>query len=251
MTGVVWITGAGKGLGRAAAREYARRGWRVAASARSTGDLQTLVDETASLPGSITAYPHDVTDEAAVHAALDAIERDLGPVDLAVFNAGTHIPLTAEAFASAPFRTLIEVNILGVVHGLAAILPRLIARRRGHVAVVASVAGYRGLPSAAAYGATKAALINMCESLKPELDRHGVRVTVVNPGFVRTPLTDRNTFPMPFLMEVDDAARRLVDGLATGRFEVTFPRRFTWVLKGLRILPYVLYFFLARRLVRT
>lgn len=251
MSAVVWITGAGKGIGRAAALEYARRGWRVAASARTAADLAALVGEGAGLAGAISAYPHDVTDEAAVVAALGAIECNLGPVNLVVFNAGTHIPLTAETFASAPFRTLFEVNVIGVVHGLAAVLPRLIARRCGHVAVVASVAGYRGLPSAAAYGATKAALINMCESLKPELDRHGVRISVVNPGFVRTPLTDRNDFPMPFLMEADEAARRLVDGLATGRFEVTFPRRFTWLLKILRVVPYVLYFPLARRLVRS
>ena len=131
------------------------------------------------------------------------------------------------------------------------LLPRLIARRAGHVAVVASVAGYRGLPSAAGYGASKAALINLCEALKPELDGCGVRLSLINPGFVRTPLTDRNPFPMPFLMDADDAAERLVRGLESGRFETTFPRRFTWGLKLLRCLPYALYFPLTRRLVRS
>lgn len=170
---------------------------------------------------------------------------------MAVLNAGTHIPVSATNLTAEPFSTLIETNLMGVVHGLAALLPRFIERRAGHVAVVASVAGYRGLPTGAAYGATKAALINMCESLKPELDSLGIRLTLVNPGFVKTPLTDKNPFAMPFLMDVDRAAARLADGLETKRFEITFPRRFTWLLKALRVLPYPLYFALTRRLVTT
>jgi short-subunit dehydrogenase len=139
---------------------------------------------------------------------------------------------------------------MGAVNGIAAVLPRMIARRAGHIAIVSSVAGYRGLPSAAAYGASKAALINLAESLKPDLDKHGVRVSLVNPGFVRTPLTDRNTFPMPFLMEVDDAAAQFVAGLDKGKFEITFPRRFTFLLKLARMLPYALYFRLVKRATR-
>ena len=139
--------------------------------------------------------------------------------------------------------------VLVYYYGLAAVLPRFIERRSGHVAVVASVAGYRGLPTAAAYGASKAALINMAESMKPELDQYGVRISIVNPGFVRTPLTDKNDFPMPFLIEPDDAAERIVHGLARGRFEIAFPRRFVWGLKLLRCLPYALYFPLARKLI--
>ena len=139
---------------------------------------------------------------------------------------------------------------MGVVHGLAAAMPAFIQRRAGHIAVMSSVAGYRGLPTAAGYGATKAALTNMCESLKPELDGHGVAITVINPGFVRTPLTDRNAFTMPFLMEPGAAAGRVIAGLDARRFEITFPRRFTWTLKLLRCLPYALYFPVTRRLAR-
>jgi NAD(P)-dependent dehydrogenase (short-subunit alcohol dehydrogenase family) len=227
----------------------AARGDAVAASARTIADLETLADEAGA--DRVKTYPLDVTDAEAVMATVDAIERDLGGIDVAVLNAGTYVPTPARSFELSTVRTLVETNLMGVAHGLAAILPRFLSRRRGHVVVVASVAGYCGLPPASAYGATKAALINLCEALKPELDAAGVRLTLVNPGFIKTPLTDLNDFPMPFLMEVDAAAERLVRGLDSSRFEITFPRRFTWAMKVLRCLPYGLFFLLTRRLVRA
>jgi NAD(P)-dependent dehydrogenase (short-subunit alcohol dehydrogenase family) len=248
MSRVAWITGAGKGLGRAVALSLVSRGWTVAASARSETDLTTLASESARGTGAVFPFVVDVTDEAAMMATAAAIEEKVGPLDLVILNAGTHEPVRARDFSVEPFRKLFETNVMGVVHGLAAVLPLFIGRRMGHIVVVSSVAGYRGLPTGSAYGATKAALTNMCEALKPELDRYGVRITVVNPGFIRTPLTDRNPFKMPFLMEPDDAAERLVRGLDSGGFEITFPRRFTWFLKLLRCLPYALYFPLVRNL---
>jgi NAD(P)-dependent dehydrogenase (short-subunit alcohol dehydrogenase family) len=248
MTRKAWITGAGKGLGRAVVVRLLQSGWTVAASARTESDLVTLAAEAGALDQSVVPFAVDVTDEAAMMATAAAIEERIGPLDLVIFNAGTHEPVRAHEFAVEPFRKLFETNVMGVVHGLAAVLPRFIARRSGHVVVVSSVAGYRGLVTGAAYGATKAALTNMCEALKPELDRHGVKITVVSPGFIRTPLTDKNPFKMPFLMEPDDAAARLVRALDSGRFEITFPRRFTWFLKVLRCLPYALYFPLVRNL---
>ena len=249
MSQTAWVTGAGKGIGREVALLLSRRGGAVAVSSRTQSDLDDLAREAEGGPGKIVPFPLDVTDEDAVRATFGAIERRLGPLDLALFNAGTHIPISAENFDAERFATLIDANVMGVVHGLAVAMPAFIERRSGHIAVMSSVAGYRGLPTSAGYGATKAALINMCESLKPELDRHGVAITVINPGFVRTPLTDRNTFKMPFLMDADAAAERAVRGLDSGRFEVTFPRRFTWGLKILRCLPYALYFPLTRRLL--
>lgn len=246
MSRVAWVTGAGKGLGRSVVKSLLARGWTIAVSARNERDLLTLAEEAAG--GSVIPFPLDVTNEQAVIDTAAAIEERIGPLDLVILNAGTHQPLNAREFAVKPFRTLVETNIMGVVHGLAAVLPRMIARRGGHIVVVSSVAGYRGLPTASAYGATKAALTNMCEALKPQLDRDGVRITVVSPGFIRTPLTDKNPFKMPFLMEPDAAAERLVRGLDSGRFEITFPRRFTWLLKVLRCLPYALYFPLVRKL---
>ncbi|MBI3515724.1 MAG: SDR family NAD(P)-dependent oxidoreductase [Proteobacteria bacterium] len=243
----VWITGASSGLGRAVALRYAGAGAMVAASARSAEAMATLAAAPAAA-GRIHAFPVDVTDRVAMVDTVARIEAALGPIELAILNAGTHEPVDAQHFDAAVFDRLFAVNLTGTVNGLHAILPRLIARRTGQVALVASVAGYGGLPTAAAYGATKAAMINLAEALKFDLDPLGVRLSLVNPGFVRTPLTDQNPFPMPALMEVDDAARALVRGLARGGFEVTFPRRFTYVVKLLRLLPYRLYFPLVARL---
>jgi NAD(P)-dependent dehydrogenase (short-subunit alcohol dehydrogenase family) len=245
---VAWITGAGKGIGRALASRLAADGWTVAVSARTPEDLVSLAAEGPA--GRIHAFPLDVTDLAATEAAVHGIERQLGPLDLVILNAGTHSPMSAETFSIDAFRRLVETNLMGTVNGLAHILPPFIARKRGHIAVVASVAGYRGLPTSAAYGATKAGLINMCEALKPELERHGVRLTLINPGFVETPLTDKNDFPMPFLISVEKAVEYIVRGLDGTAFEIAFPRRFACLMKILRVLPNRLFFALTRRMVR-
>lgn len=203
------------------------------------------------LRGRIVAFAADVTDASALGDAATQIEATLGPIDLAILNAGTHEPVDMTRPDMAVFERLLRVNVLGAVNGFAAVLPAMLTRKRGRICVVASVAGYRGLPTAAAYGASKAALINMAEAARLELAPRGIDVRLVNPGFVRTPLTDRNPFPMPFLMEADAAAERVWRGLEHGRrFEITFPRRFTWMLKLLRALPYAAYFALVTRRIR-
>ena len=153
---IAWLTGAGKGIGRAVARRLATEGWIVAVSARTRADLDSLAAECPA--GSIHPYPLDVTDEAETNKTLAAIESELGELDLAILNAGTHSPMPAEDFSVQTFRVLTETNIMGPVNGLSYVIPRFIERKRGHFAVVASLAGYRGLPTAAAYGATKAAI---------------------------------------------------------------------------------------------
>lgn len=243
-----WVTGAGKGIGRALALRLAAEGWQVAASARTAADLESLAAEATGLKGAVHGYPLDVTDADQTAACVAGIEDALGALDMAVLNAGTHIPVGADDFSVAPFRTLMDVNFFGVVHGLASVLPRFLARERGHVVVVSSIAGYRGLPTAAAYGASKAALINMCEALKPELDAKGVRLTLVNPGFVETPLTDANAFPMPFLIPVDEAVDQIMVGLKGSRFEIAFPRPFALIMKTLRMLPDGVFFRITRRM---
>ncbi len=247
----LWVTGAGKGIGRAVAWDYARRGWDVAVSARTQSDLEALVREAqaAGLKGRIVAYAADVTDHDAMKQTFKAVEHDLGPVDQVILNAGTHIPNDAQAFSVEPYRTLMEINFMGVVNGLSAVVPIFVDRKRGRIGVVSSVAGFGGLPLASAYGASKAALINMCEALRPELELAGVTISVITPGFVRTPLTDKTTFSKPFRIEPDVAARHIHDGMQSGRFEITFPWIFSTLLKILNVLPYGIYFAVTRRVV--
>jgi len=246
--GIAWITGASTGIGRALCLSLAVRGWTVAASARDEAKLDTLAGETANEAGSIHGFPLDVTDRAAAAAMRERIEDRLGPIDLAVLNAGTHKPMPVRKFSAETVQGLIDVNLMGIANCLEGLLPGFIDRQRGRIMLVASVAGYRGLPTAAAYGASKAAVINMGEALRPELLRHGVILQVVNPGFVKTPLTDKNTFAMPFLIDAETAAHRMVKALERRRFEVTFPKRFTWLLKLGRCLPYRLYFALTGKM---
>ncbi len=238
--GLAWITGASSGIGRALALDLAARGWAVAASARSEAALTEL----AALHPAIQPLPLDVTDLNAVRAAVATLP---GLPGLTILNAGTHQPMQAADFSAETAARLMAVNYQGVVNGLDALLPGLRDLGSGTVAVVASVAGYVGLPTAAAYGPTKAALINLCESLAPELARDGVRLKLVNPGFVKTPLTDRNPFPMPWLMDADDAARRILRGLDKTGLEVAFPLPMAAMLKLFRLLPYGLSLPLIRR----
>lgn len=237
-----WITGASSGIGRALALRLAKRGDRVAISARSEDELSSLVEEAKDAPGSIHSFPLDITDADRCADVVQNITEAFGRIDLAVLNAGTHQPTDAASFRAADFTKLVEINLLGTANCLEPLLQKMIPAKSGHLAIVASVAGYRGLPTSAYYGATKAAHINLVESLKFDLDRHGVKVQLVNPGFVKTPLTDKNEFNMPFLIDVETAAERLARGLEGSSFEITFPRRFTYGLKVARCLPYRLYF---------
>jgi NADP-dependent 3-hydroxy acid dehydrogenase YdfG len=245
---VAWITGASSGIGAALAQRLAQDGQRVVVSARNAAALDTLA---AAPHGRLIAAPLDVTDPVACAQAVAGIEAMHGPIDLAVLNAGTHRPMSAADFSAATLRSLFDLNVMGVAHCLEPLLARMAARRAGHVAIVASVAGYGGLPTAAAYGPTKAALINMAESLKLDCDRLGIKLQLVDPGFVKTPLTDRNTFPMPFLMPVEAAVDAFVAGLAASRFEIVFPQRFALLLKLLNLLPYRAYFAAVSRITGT
>ena len=242
--GIAWVTGSSSGIGRDVALELVRRGWRVAATARRIEELAALAAEAPA--GSILPFVGDVTDRDGVAALVKRIEAEDGPIALAFLNVGTHFP-GAKPLIGDAFRKTLQVNLDGAVNSLEPIVPLMQARRVGQIAVVASVAGYGGLPGAAAYCSSKAALISMCEALKFDLDQDNVLMQVVCPGFVKTPLTDKNDFPMPFLMSSEEAARRICDGLASERFEIAFPRRMVWSLKLLNLLPYALYFPLIAR----
>ena len=237
-----WVTGASTGIGREVALALAKRGVKVAASARSADTLAALAGE----HPLIVPFPLDVADRGAVTATARAIEQSIGPVDLAVLSAGIWQPLNVQRYDASIAAQSMSVNYLGIAHVVEALLPAMILRRSGHLALVSSVAGYRGMPKAAAYGPSKAAVISLAEVLKTECDRHGVAISIVNPGFVDTPMTQVNTFPMPFMVSARDAADRILRGLEKGRFEIAFPWQLVALLKLARMLPYPLYFWFAR-----
>lgn len=235
-----WIVGASTGIGAALALDLAERGARVALSARNEERLRDLA---ARLPAGASAiHALDVRNAAAMEAAALALRSRWGGLDLVVVMAGDYVPMRAWELDLATTRRMIDVNLLGAYHALAAVVPAFLAERQGTVVLVSSVAGYRGLPKSLVYGPTKAALINLAEALWLDLSPRGIGVVVVNPGFVRTPLTAQNDFEMPALIEPEEAAREIVAGLERGDFEIHFPRRFTRWLKLLRLLPYRWYF---------
>ncbi len=239
---IAWVTGASTGIGREIALQLAAAGVKVAASARSADKLQNL-------GVNIYPFPLDVNDASAAQETLESIEKALGPIDLTIFAAGTYSEVAVTEIDAKLFASIISTNYLGTVNCLSAVLPKMLARKQGHISWIASVTGYRGLPKAAAYGPSKAALISLAESLKPELDQLGITISIINPGFVETPMTAKNDFPMPFIMRPQDAAARTIAGLAKRKFEITYPLRLVAILKFARLLPYSLYFWLIKKLI--
>lgn len=232
-----WVTGASSGIGRALALELAGRGVKVAASARRIAELDSLGAQEAR----ITPFPLDVTDLAQVTATAAEIARRLGPIDLAVFNAGIGQKMGVRDFDPALAARTMNVNYMGLVNGIAAVAPAMIERGRGQIALMSSIAGYRGLPGAAAYSPSKAAAISLAESLEPELDAAGVSISVINPGYVETPMTAEAGRRLPFLIGPEDAARRIIAGLDRDKFEIAFPWQMVVLGKLARILPYRAY----------
>ena len=238
---VVWLTGASSGIGAAVARELARRGAVLALTARRQEALESLRRELAASGQQVGVYAGDVCDLVAMKSIVSQIEATLGPLDIVIANAGICKYGDPLKFDSADYLEVLETNFAGALHTIEAALPGMLGRKCGHLVGVASLAGYRGLPRAAAYGASKSALIHFLESIRFHLQRVGISVSIVNPGFVKTPMTDQNDFPMPFLISPERAAIYLCDGIARGRKEISFPPPFNWLLKLMRVLPYALY----------
>ena len=243
----VWLLGASTGIGAALARELLARGARVALSARNAERLAAVAGDAEQA----LLLPCDASDEASLRAAWDQLVATWGGVDVALYVAGDYTPMRAWELDVSKARQMIDVNLVGAVTFAACVVPVLLQQGTGQIGFVASVAGYRGLPKSLIYGTTKAALINFAEALYLDLQTKGIGVRVINPGFVATPLTEKNDFAMPTLLTPEQAARETLAGFAGSAFEIHYPKRFTRVVKLLAHLPYRLYFPLIRRFVAS
>lgn len=245
-SGIAWIIGGGSGIGAAVAKLLAERGWTVAISGRRADRLQRVAEHNSA----IRPYRLDVTDGAAVEAVTKQIVADLGRIDLFIFGAAAWQPMPVGDYQFEKFNAVVDTNYLGVIRAANPVLAQMEKQSGGHFAVIASVAGYFGLPRSAAYSSTKAALISLLETMRVEMAPKNIKVRMIAPGFVKSELTDRNDFPMPFLMETADAAQRIVDGLTgSDRFEIAFPKRMVWLMKTIKLLPYPVFFWLTGKML--
>lgn len=226
-----WVIGASSGIGAAVARELASRGCRVAISARN----EQLLHEVSG--GTMTVVPTDISDLASVNHAAESVRNAFGGLDIVIVVAGFWQQMSGQAFDFDVFAAHNDVNTLGLARCAAAVLPTMQQQARGNFVGVSSVAGYRGMPGSSGYGPSKAAQLNLLESLRCDLRDTGVVVQTVAPGFVRTPMTDVNTFNMPFIIEADEAARHIVDGIERGKAEIVFPPKMMIAMKLARLIP--------------
>ena len=238
----VWLVGAASGIGLALADALIAAGAQVAVSARREALLQQ------HFAGRALVLALDVTDAAATRAAAQQLQQDWQCIDVVMALAGDYLPMSVQALDLPRAQQIVAVNLQGVLNLLAAVKDDLLTQGSGHFSIVASVAGYGGLPNSLAYGASKAGAINLAQSLWLELRAAGIGVSVINPGFVATPLTAGNTFPMPFLISTEQAVQQILRGLARGEFEIHFPKTFSRLLKLINLLPHRWYFAVVRRI---
>ena len=242
----IWITGASSGIGNSVAKKFASNNWKVAVSARR----ETILNEMSQDP-NIFSFPCDVTDKNQVDKTFKKIIQEFEEIDICLFSSGTYEPKDEQSIDPDKIKNVINVNFLGVIDCVKVVEDYFKNKKSGHISIVSSIAGYRGLPNSSGYGPSKAALTNFSESIYFDFKKFGVRVSVVSPGFIKTPLTDKNEFPMPFLKTPEYAADKIYNGLVKGNaFEIHFPKGLTLTLKFLRILPYRLYLFLVDKLVK-
>lgn len=237
-----WVTGASSGLGLSIAQRLARQGTKVAVSARSAEKLDALC----ATDPNLLAYPLDVRDAAASERVAGEIVAAIGIPDLVILNAGVGIFKNATGFDGNIFRTAVETNVLGIGNALSAIIPLMVARGSGHIALMGSLASFRGIPHAAHYAPTKAAIRSLAECLRFDLEEKGINVTIINPGYVETPLTERIESPMPGLMPLDPAIDRIIEGLEKRRYEIAFPWRMVRLVKLGMAAPNSAYFAISR-----
>ena len=242
----IWVTGASSGIGKALAEKFSLEGWRVAISARR----KEILDKMASNK-NIASYPLDVTNQNQINEISSRIIKDFGDLDLCVFSSGTYDPKLEQEINIKQNKFVMETNFFGVLYCIKSVEKYFKDKKNGHISIVSSVAAYRGLPNSSGYGPSKAALTNLSESLYFDFKKYNVRISLISPGFIKTPLTDKNEFPMPFIKTPEFAAKKMFSGLTKSKaFEIHFPKELTMLLKLLRILPYQLYLFLINKFVK-
>ncbi|SDG70072.1 SDR family NAD(P)-dependent oxidoreductase [Pelagibacterium luteolum] len=245
MAKIAWVLGGGSGIGAETVKQLSKRGWTVAISGRRESPLNALSASHGARP-----YPLDVTDVDAVKATIGKIVGDLGKIDLMIFSVAAWEPGKPGQYDYESYAKVIDTNLLGAMRVLDPLIAQMRKQGFGEIALVASVAGYFGLPRSAAYSSGKSAMITLAETMHTELARDNIAVRLICPGFVKTDLTAKNDFPMPFLMEAEDAGKAIADGLLnTTKFEIAFPLPFVLILKALRFLPYPIFFALMKRLI--
>ena len=236
---VIWITGASSGIGKALSIKFAQEGWIVAASARREGLLQELT----KINQNIHSFPLDVTNPEQCKKVFEEIKKKFNNIEISIFGTGIHDPNSEKRFNLEKIREIMEVNYFGTMNSINSVYDYYNDKKGGQISIISSVAGYRGLPAAGAYCASKSALTSFTESLRFEMMRKNVRVSLVSPGFIKTPMTDQNDFPMPMIKSPEFAAEQIYIGLTKKNgFEIHFPKAFTFFLKFLRILPNSIYF---------
>ena len=242
----IWVTGASSGIGRAVAEKFAKEGWKVAVSARREEILNQM-----SKNENIFSFPLDVTNFDNCKSTFDKILKQFGNIDICFLCSGTYDPKKEQEINIEQNKFVMNVNYFGTLNCVKSVEQYFKKEKKGDISIVSSIAGYRGLPNSSGYGPSKAALTNFAESIYFDFKKYNVKVSVVSPGFIKTPLTDKNEFPMPFLRSPEFAADKIYKGLIkSNSFEIDFPKQLTLTLKFLRILPYKIYLFLVDNLVK-
>ena len=242
----IWITGASSGIGKALALKFAKENWQVAISARRKELLDQIAEDK-----NISSFPLDVTDDSKVQEVVSNILGEFKGIDLCVFCSGAYDPKLEQEINKKQIRKIMDINFFGVLNCIKAVEDYFKNKKKGQISIVSSVAAYRGLPNSTGYGPSKAALTNLTESLYFDFKKHNIRISLISPGFIKTSLTNQNTFNMPFIKTTEFAADKMYNGLTKGSaFEIHFPKELTLILKFLRILPYRTYLFLINKFVK-
>ena len=247
MKKVIWITGGGTGIGKAVAIKFANQGWKVAISGRRENILKEVED----INPNIKSFPLDVNDKGKCFEIMKNIKEEFGDIDICFFSTGTWDPKKEREIDVEQIENVFKVNFFGTLNCIKAVEDHFRNRKNGIITIVSSIAGYKGLPNSTGYGPSKAALNNLAESLYFDFGRYNVRVCLVSPGFIKTPMTDKNDFKMPFLKTPEYSADKIYNGLInSNKFEIHFPKSLTLILKLFKIIPDRLYFYLVKKMTK-